>query len=132
MKGHAPLKFAAVAAVALIATGAVNAQAQGAGDAAHGKMIFQEQCGLCHAVSATADPGAGPSLFGVIGHKSGTNDAKYAYTDAMKKADLTWDDANIVKLLTDPNKLVPGTSMPISLPSDKDREDMFAYLSTLK
>ena len=130
MTGRAPLSFAAAAAaLVLLAAGAASAQS---GDAAHGKMIFQDQCGLCHAASATADPGAGPNLFGVIGHKSGAGDAKYAYTDAMKKADLTWDEGNIVKLLTDPNKLVPGTSMPISLPSDKDREDMFAYLSTLK
>jgi len=129
MKGHAPLTFATVAILALIGAGAANAQA---GDAAHGKALFNEQCGLCHAVTATADPGAGPNLFGVIGSKSGTHDAKYGYTDAMKKAGLTWDEGNIVKLLTDPNKLVPGTSMPIALPSDKDREDVFAYLSTLK
>ncbi|MEO6340871.1 MAG: c-type cytochrome [Caulobacteraceae bacterium] len=130
MKGHAPLKFGLVAATALIAASA--AQAQGAGDATHGKTIFNEQCGLCHAVSATADPGAGPMLHGVIGHPAGTNDAKFAYTDAIKKSGLTWDEGNINKLLTDPNKLIPGTSMPISLPSAKDRDDMYAYLASLK
>ena len=131
MKGHSPLKFALAIARA---TGAVaaTANAQGAGDAAHGKAIFQEQCGLCHAVTATADPGAGPSLFGVVGSKAGAHDAKFAYTDAMKKSGLTWDEANINKLLTDPNALVPGTSMPISLPAAKDRDDMFAYLASLK
>lgn len=128
MMGHAPLSLAA-AALILLAAGAASAQS---GDAAHGKALFNEQCGLCHASAANADPGAGPNLFGVIGKKSGANDAKYAYTDAMKKADLTWDEGNIVKLLTDPNKLVPGTSMPIALPSDKDRQDMYAYLATLK
>ena len=129
MKGHTPLKFALVAAAALAATAVA---AQGTGDAAHGKAIFQEQCGLCHAVTGAADPGAGPTLFGVVGSKAGSHDGKFGYTDAMKNSGLTWDEGNINKLLTDPNKLVPGTSMPISLPSDKDREDMFAYLASLK
>ena len=124
-----------IAAAAAAVTGgsahAARAQAKVPGDVAHGKRVFQEQCSMCHA--PTAAPGAlGPVLKGVVGRKAGVGDPKFAYTAAMKKSGLIWNPATLQRLLTDPNKTVPGTSMPVALPSVKDRQDVIAYLATLK
>ena len=67
----------------------------------------------------------------IVGRKA-AGDPKFTYTAAMKKAKIVWTPANIQKLLTDPNKMVPNTAMPIALPSAKDRQDVIAYLATLK
>src|SRR5271154_3564834 len=68
-----------------------------AADADHGKVVFQ-QCAACH----TDKPGGiGPSLRGVTGRKSGSVDG-FRYSDAMKRANLTWDEANLRDYITNP------------------------------
>ena len=134
MKGQAPLAVVFTVVVAMAASTAALAAAPAVavpGDAAHGKRVFVEQCSLCHTVAPTAAPGAGPLLKGVFGRKAG-GDAKFQYTAAMKKSGLTWNQGTLQRLLTDPNKTVPGTAMPIALPAAKDRMDVIAYLATLK
>jgi len=135
MKGVGPLKLA-IAAVAAVSTlagaSAALAQAKVPGDAVRGKQVFVEQCSLCHTTSPTAAPGAGPVLKGVFGRKAGAGDPKFTYTAAMKKSGITWNQATLQRLLTDPNKTVPNTAMPIALPATKDRQDVIAYLATLK
>lgn len=119
------------AAMMTLLAGSAHAAAPAAGNAAHGKQVFQEQCSLCHTVAPNAPPGAGPMLKGIVGRKAAA-DPKFTYTSAMKKMKVTWTADNIQKLLTDPNKMVPGTAMPIALPGAKDRQDVIAYLTTLK
>jgi cytochrome c len=121
----------AAAGLALMAGSAQAAAPAAPGNAAHGKQVFQEQCSLCHTTAPNQPPGAGPLLKGIVGRKA-AGDPKFTYTAAMKKAKITWTADNITKLLTDPNKMVPNTAMPIALPSAKDRQDVVAYLATLK
>jgi cytochrome c len=100
-----------------------------AGDPAAGQHIFAE-CTGCH----SATPGEnkiGPSLAGVVGRKSGTV-AGYSYSPGMKSANITWDDATLDKFLASPNGFVHGTKMFISVPSGTDRQNVIAYLDTLK
>jgi cytochrome c len=100
-----------------------------AGDLAAGQHIFAE-CTGCH----SATPGEnkiGPSLADVVGRKSGTV-AGYTYSPGMKSANITWDDATLDKFLASPNGLVHGTKMFISVPSGTDRQNVIAYLDTLK
>jgi cytochrome c len=100
-----------------------------AGDAAAGERAFVE-CAGCHATTPGVNK-IGPSLAGVVGRKSGTV-AGYNYSPAMKSADITWDDSTLDKFLAGPPGFVHGTKMFISVPSSTDRQNIIAYLGTLK
>ena len=89
------------------------------------------QCAACHAVEP-GKHGIGPSLAGVYGTKSGEL-AGYAFSDAMKNANLTWDDKTLDTYLTNPMKVVPGTKMTYAgLADAEQRKAIIAYLKTLK
>ena len=85
-------------------------------------------CKACHKIEAGAKL-VGPSLFGVYGRKAATVEG-FAYSDAMKKADWTWDDAHLTTWLTDPKAMVPGTKMVF--PGVKKPEDVKALIDFLK
>jgi cytochrome c len=101
-----------------------------AADVEAGKEEFKK-CALCH----TAEPGKnkiGPSLFGVVGRKSASVE-NYPYSEAMKKFDHTWDPETLDKYLTDPRAVVPNTKMIFpGIKDEKQRQDVIAYLETLK
>ena len=70
----------------------------------------------------------GPNLHGVIGRKAGSL-AGYIYSDAMKKADWSWDPKHLDTWLANPGQMVEGTKMTfVGLPEAKDRIDVIAYL----
>ena len=104
-----------------------------AGDAKKGKRVFNK-CKACH----DNRPGknrVGPSLFGVVGRKAGTV-PKYSYL-GMKGADWTWNEKLLMEYLEDPKKFVQKrgnnrTKMMFKLTNKKQREDVIAYLKTLK
>ncbi len=99
--------------------------------AAGGKPAAFAQCAACHAVEP-GKHGVGPSLAGVYGTKSGEL-AGYAFSDAMKSANLTWDDATLDAYLTNPMKMVPGTKMTFAgLPDAAKRKEIIEYMRTLK
>lgn len=99
--------------------------------AADGKPAAFAQCAACHAVEP-GKHGVGPSLAGVFGTKSGDIPG-YVFSDAMKNAGLTWDEATLDKYLAAPMKLVPGTKMTYPGMSDPaKRQEIIAYLKTLK
>ena len=99
-----------------------------AADAGHGKDLFTA-CAACH----TERPDAlGPSLKGVVGRKSAALE-DFRYSNPMKRADLTWDEATLREYLRDPQGKVKGTRMPFSgFPNPGDVDDVVAYLTTLK
>lgn len=104
-----------------------------AADAAHGQQLFRAQCGVCHqAGEGDGDGGSGPSLRGVVGRKIGGDAAFAGYTPTLGDAKDKWTEAGLSTFLTDPNKAMPGTSMPISIHNDADRADIIAYLATVK
>lgn len=117
----------AVAALSLL----VAAQASAAGDAAAGKAVFTQNCAICHSPDAGVNK-IGPSLHGVVGRKSGSL-SDYTYSSAMKAADKTWTPETLDTYLAGPMKVVPGTKMIFpGLNSQTDRENVIAYLDTLK
>ena len=99
-----------------------------AADAGHGKDLFTG-CLACH----TENPDAmGPSLKGVTGRKAGAL-GDFRYSNAMKRADMVWDDANLRDYLRDPQAKVKGNHMPFSGFTDaRDADDVVAYLRTYK
>ena len=101
-----------------------------AADIEAGKTDFKK-CALCHTTEAGKNK-IGPSLFGVVGRKAGTLD-NFNYSEAMKKYDHTWDPATLDTYLADPRAVVPGTKMIFpGIKDEKERQDVIAYLETLK
>jgi cytochrome c2 len=116
----------------LAASGAAIGQTPPLGDAAHGKVVFQQRCGLCHlAAPDDGDGGQGPSLVGVVGRKAGSS-PEFGYTDALKASGRIWTPQALDAFLTAPSTVVPGTAMPMAVPNPKDRADLIAYLKTVK
>lgn len=114
-----------IAAVALLPFAA-----RAEGDAAAGKTVFS-QCAICHSPKQ-GENRIGPSLFGVVGRPA-HSEAGFAYSDAMKKHDVTWTEAELNTYLTDPRKIVPGTKMIFpGIKDDTKRANLIAYLATLK
>ena len=108
-----------------------SAAAAAPAPAADGKPAAFAQCMACHSTEKGKN-GIGPSLAGVYGTKSGEV-AGYAFSEAMMKASLTWDDATLDKWIESPMKLVPGTRMTFAGMSDPaQRAAIIAYLKTLK
>jgi cytochrome c len=99
-----------------------------AGDVEHGKVVFQT-CAACHSDKPDA---IGPSLRGVYGRKSGSLD-NFRYSNAMLRANLVWDEANLRAYLKDPQAKVRGNRMPFAgLTDPKDIDDVIAYLEQYK
>jgi cytochrome c len=122
--------------VLVLATLVASLPAAAAGakaDLENGKTIFTQRCGICHAVStAPGGPVAGPSMVGIVGRKAATAAGFAMYTEAMKKSGLTWNVKSLNEFLIMPMQKVPGTTMPMMLPDDKERGDVIAYMGTLK
>jgi cytochrome c len=73
----------------------------------------------------------GPSLAGIFGSKSGAVPG-YDFSPALKAANITWDETALDKFLQNPAADVHGTKMFISVPSAENRQNIIAYLKTLK
>lgn len=117
-----------IAATALIA---VPAAAQmPVGNAAAGEKTFV-QCKTCHVVDKGVNR-VGPSLWGVVGRKSGTVPG-YKYSAANLKSGAVWTEATLFKYLEAPMKFMPGTKMAFGgLKKPEDRANVIAYLKTKK
>ena len=119
-----------LAAALLLILGGVRSLPAYAADADAGQAIFKTQCGICHS-PLTGKNMVGPSLFGVIGRKSGSIEG-FRYSAANKNADITWNAAILDKYLTSPREVVPGTIMTYAgLKDDAKRADVIAYLESL-
>jgi cytochrome c len=98
------------------------------GDAARGEKLFT-RCSACH--STNGDRKTGPTLAGVVGRKAGTvEDTRFS--KALVASNVVWTEETLQEYLTEPKKLVPGTSMTTRVPNAQDREDIISYLTTLK
>ncbi len=121
--------WSAVVIAAFAYTGA--AWAADSHEAEEGQKVFKRVCFTCHTAEAGKNK-IGPSLFGVVGRKSGTV-AGFKYSDAMKNANITWGSDTLDKYLNDPKATVPGNHMTYAgLKKADDRKEVIAYLETLK
>jgi len=97
--------------------------------AAAGKEIFNK-CTACHSLDSSKNA-FGPSLIGVYGRKAAVL-PRFAYSDALRKSDITWDDENLRKWIAGNDQFVPGTRMRHVEITDKAEQDfLIAYLKTL-
>jgi cytochrome c len=120
---HAPLaRLGALIALLALASPAAAA------DADHGKALFAP-CAACHTDRADA---LGPNLKGVYGRKSAALE-DFRYSNAMKRANLIWDDDNLRAYIRDPQGKVKGNRMPYGgMGAAGDVDDVIAYLKTMK
>jgi cytochrome c len=107
-----------------------SSSALAAGDPTAGEKVFSSHCAVCHATTP-GEKKVGPSLAGIVGSKSGTVPG-FDFSAAMKDANVTWDDADLDKFLANPAGFVHGTKMFVNLPNETDRQNVIAYLHTLK
>lgn len=99
-----------------------------AADIERGRALYLTCLG-CH----TENPEAiGPSLRGIVGRKSASLE-DFRYSNPMKRANLTWDEANLKDYIANPQAKVKGNRMPFDgLGNTTDVEDLVEYLKTLK
>jgi cytochrome c len=120
--------------LALPAIGALTFAASGMAAPAEqpGEKIYKARCAACHSVTKGDGPGGmAPNLAGVVGRKAGSSEFK-SFSPALKKSGLRWDRKNLDAYLKSPTKTVPGTRMMVSLPDDKQRADVIAFLASQK
>lgn len=88
-------------------------------------------CRACHATVA-GQTMIGPTLFGVVGRKSGAVPG-FNYSSALKALKLTWNDSSLDKWLTNPMAMAPGTRMVSpGIADPAQRKAVIAYLKTLR
>ena len=95
-----------------------------AGDATAGEAVYS-RCLACHSLELNR---TGPKHCGLLGRRAGSVPG-YAYSPAMKRSKLVWDDKALDRFLADPLKVVPGTTMTYAgIPDARERADLIAYL----
>ncbi|HEX2586001.1 MAG TPA: c-type cytochrome [Steroidobacteraceae bacterium] len=97
------------------------------GDAARGKTLYQA-CEACHSIN---ENDIGPRHRGVVGRRAGSV-SDYAYSDALKKSGIVWDEAALNRWLIDPSAMVPGTKMFFKIDNAQNRADLIAFLNEQK
>jgi cytochrome c len=118
-------KFAGIA-LALIASAALGAlnDVVPQGDAKAGAVIY-ERCLACHALAYDR---AGPRHCGLFGRRAGSV-KDFAYSDAMHRSKIVWNEKTLDRFLANPLKAVPGTAMGYAGVADpNERADLIAYL----
>lgn len=94
------------------------------GDPQTGEVIY----GRCLACHALAYDRTGPRHCGLFGRRAGSVEG-YAYSAAMKRSRIVWNEKTLDHFLADPLKAVPGTAMGYAGVADsKERADLIAYL----
>jgi cytochrome c len=98
-------------------------------DAEAGKKVFTK-CAPCHAIGPGAKNKVGPELNGILDRAAASVEG-FAYSDALKKSGLKWDDANLHKWLESPKALVPGTKMVFpGVKDETERDELIAYIES--
>lgn len=100
------------------------------GDAMAGSEVFKTRCAACHGKQAEGTALA-PPLVGALGSKAASSPFA-GYTTALKASGVVWSPAKLDGFLAGPAKLVPGTAMMVSVAKAEDRENLIAYLATLR
>jgi cytochrome c len=96
----------------------------GGGDPNRGRALFDKQCAGCHSLTKNHE---GPQLQGVYGRAAG-GAAGFAYSAALRKARIVWDENSLDKWLANPDAFVPGNDMDFLVAGAQQRRDIIAYL----
>jgi len=94
------------------------------GDPKRGNALFERRCTGCHALTQNRE---GPRLQGVYGRTSGSVEG-FAYSVALKKAKIVWDETSLEKWLTDPDAFISGNEMDFLISNPQERRDLISFL----
>ncbi len=121
------LSFAVVAISVLLL---FNDAAIGAGDPERGAAAFRA-CMACHSLNPDEHL-TGPSLAHVWGRKAGTAAGFARYSDALKEANVVWNESTLDNWLRDPAKFIPRNYMTFpGINNKKGRQEIIAYLKAV-
>jgi cytochrome c len=106
--------------------GLILVAALAAGDPVAGEAVYS-RCAGCHSLEVNR---TGPKHCDLVGRRAGSVAGFDAYSPAMKKSGLVWNEKALDSFLADPLKTVPGTTMTYAgVPDPKERSDLIAYLA---
>lgn len=122
MTAFSLLPVAALVAATLVP--AASGGAQTVPSAADGARLYQAKCRGCHSIAANK---IGPAHKGVFARGAGMAPG-YAYSPALRAANITWNAATLDQWLQGPQKMVKGSKMFLSVPNPAERAAIIAYL----
>ncbi|MFN7156792.1 MAG: c-type cytochrome [Acidovorax sp.] len=93
-----------------------------------GRSVYAAHCSSCHSVNVHGD---GPAHAGVVGRRAGAL-KDFDPSPALQRSKILWTRATLKAWLTNPEALIPGQGMDYQLDDAQGREDVVAYLATLK
>jgi cytochrome c len=92
-----------------------------------GKALYEARCSVCHSVDSNR---IGPMHNGVFGRKAGSV-AGYDYSAALKQSSVVWNEESLNRWLRNPESLIPGQKMAVSVPNEADRALLIDYLRSI-
>jgi cytochrome c len=115
-------------ALAVLASLVIASQSLAAdGNSARGQNAFGA-CAACHSLQPDQNM-TGPSLAGVWNRKAGSLATFGRYSDALKSANIVWNDKTLDEWINDPQHVVPGNQMTFAGIKDvRQRTDLLAFL----
>lgn len=132
MKHNTPAPLRSTTRFALLASLLVGAGAQCAPATAPstigGRELYEQHCSACHSPDVNR---AGPMHRGVFGRRVGMAPG-FAYSKALKGAQVVWTEQTLDAWLQDPEKLIPGQQMFVNIDDKATREQIIRFLRTLK
>ncbi len=117
-----------VTALAVLASFVIASQSFAAdGNLARGQNVFGA-CAACHSLQPDKNM-TGPSLADVWNRKAGSLASFSRYSDALKSANIVWNDKTLDEWINDPQHVVPGNQMTFAGVKDaRQRADLLAFL----
>ena len=95
-----------------------------AGDPGRGAALYERRCSGCHSLDADR---VGPRHRGVFGRAAGSL-PDFAYSAALRRSGIVWDETTLDRWLANPQSLVPGQRMGFRLNDAGERADIIVYL----
>ena len=111
-----------------------------------GKQLAETNCANCHDLTQKMRNKTGPYLWGVMNRPAGSiKNFNYSesFLSVVHSRALSWTEANLDVLITDPDQLMPGTKMAAAdgetqhrsafnaVNNEKHRRELITYLRTL-